>query len=170
MKRLLGLALALYLPHLLDEALTGMHDDPLIVAAYAPLTHLGPRHAAYLVFQVTLALGLGATFLFACGGRARLAVMGVLGLALLAEAHHAVRALGTLSYDSGLVTSLPLPFLGALVVHHVIAARRILACSTTSSSPWASAASSSGSRPSSPRGRARASSASPGSTTPRPRA
>jgi hypothetical protein len=131
MKRLLGLALALYLPHLLDEALTGMHDDPLIVAAYARLAHLGARHAAYLVFQVTLALGLGATFLFARGGRARLTVMGVLGLALLAEAHHAVRALSTLSYDSGLCTSLPLPFLGALVVHRVIAARRIIACSTT---------------------------------------
>lgn len=34
MRRLLGLALVLYLPHLAEEALLGMHDDPIIRAAW----------------------------------------------------------------------------------------------------------------------------------------
>ena len=55
MNRALAVASAFYLPHLLEEALTGMHDDALIVAAFAPLANLEPRHAAYLVFQLTFA-------------------------------------------------------------------------------------------------------------------
>jgi hypothetical protein len=120
--RALGLAVALFVPHLIEEALTGMHDDALIVAAYAPLVALGPRHAAYLVFQLTFALGLGATWLFSLGGRARLAVVGAFAITLLAEAHHAVRAVSTLSYDSGLLTSLPLPFVGFFLARRAVRA------------------------------------------------
>ena len=113
MKRLLGWALVLYLPHMTEEALTQMHDDPLIVAALTPLLALSPRHAVYLMFQVMFLLALGGALLLAAGGRARLAVMSMIGLALLAEGHHALRACLTLHYDSGLVTSLPMPVFGA---------------------------------------------------------
>ena len=125
MNRLLAIVLAFYLPHLLEEAITGMHDDPWIVAAYAPLAHLGARHAAYLVFQITFALGLVVTLLYAHGGSARRWVMGLLGLALLAEMHHPLRALVALSWNSGLATSLPLPFVAALVLHQVVTSRPV---------------------------------------------
>jgi hypothetical protein len=38
--RWLGLVLAVYAPHLVEEAFVGMHHDRLIVAASAPLAHL----------------------------------------------------------------------------------------------------------------------------------
>jgi hypothetical protein len=109
---LLGLALGFYLPHLLEEAITGMHDDTLIVAAYDLVAPLGPRHAAYLVFQVTFALGLVMTVLLDRGVRGRVLVLGGLGIALLAETHHVVRAIVMHAYNSGLVTALPLPWIG----------------------------------------------------------
>lgn len=130
MKRSLAVALALLAPHLLEEALLGMHDDPVIVAAYAPIAHLGARHAAYLVFQTTLAVGLLATLLIALGGAAGRLAMGVLSVALLAEAHHAVRALWTWSPNVGLATSLPLPVFGALIASRVVRGARSRACFT----------------------------------------
>jgi len=121
MKRALGLIGAVYVPHLIDEALTGMHDDPLIVAAYTPLARLEPRHASYLVFQIMLSVALAMTFAWSRGRNAQRVVIALLGLALLAESHHVIRALVTLSYDSGLVTSLPMPFVGVLVLTRVLA-------------------------------------------------
>ena len=67
MTRWLGLCLAVYAPHLLEEALTRMYDDPLIVYAFEPLSHLSTRHSTYLVFQMMLAVALGMTFLFSLG-------------------------------------------------------------------------------------------------------
>ncbi len=119
MTRLLAVGALLYAPHLAEEALTRMHDDPIIVAALAPLLTLEPRHAVYLMFQAMLLVTLGTTLLFARGGRARLLVLGALGLGLVAESHHVIRALVTLRYDSGLVTSLPMPLFGAIVLHTV---------------------------------------------------
>ena len=154
MTRSLSLALALFAAHLLEEALTGMHDDRLIVAAYAWLAPLGGRHAAYLVFQLTVLICLGAVFVYAHGIRGRRLLLAAFGLSLFAESHHAVRALATLSWNSGLVTSLPLPILGAMLLRRAFASSKDFACSTTSSSPWASGGSSSDSRPSSPPDRA----------------
>ena len=65
---LLALATAAYVPHLIEEALTGMHDDPLVVAALAGLAQLSTRHAAYLVFQAMFVLVLASTLAFALGG------------------------------------------------------------------------------------------------------
>jgi hypothetical protein len=127
-KRLLRVAALFQLVHLADEALSGMHDDPIIAAAYDLVAPLGPRHAAYLVFQITFALAVIAAL-----SPPRL-VHFVSGLALVAEGHHTIRAICMHHANSGLFTSLPLPILGALL------------CFTTSSSPWASAASSSVSR------------------------
>jgi hypothetical protein len=121
-RRWLGLCLLVYAPHLVEEALTRMYDDTLIVSAFEPLAELSPRHATYLVFQIMLAAALAMTFLFSLGGRARLSVMAVLGFALLCESHHAVRALGTLHYDSGLITSLPMPIVGALLLRKIFTA------------------------------------------------
>jgi hypothetical protein len=146
-KRLLLVAALAQLVHLTDEALTGMHDDPIIAAAYAPLAPLGPRHAAYLVFQITFALAVIAAL-----SPPRL-VHFVLGLALVAEGHHVIRAICTHHVNSGLFTSFPLPILGALV------------CFITSSSPWASAASSSALPRSSRLRPRRVSSGSPSRTT-----
>ena len=116
---LLALALACYVPHITEEALTGMHDDPGIVLALAPLASLSPRHAAYLTFQVMMLLLLATTLAFARGGKARLFVVGVLGASLVGEGHHLVHALFTLSYNSGLVTSLPMPLAGAFILRSV---------------------------------------------------
>jgi len=118
-KAWLALALAGYAPHLAEESLTGMHDDPLIVAAFRPLSDLSARHATYLVFQIMLLLLLGTTLLFSLGGRPQRLVMLLLGVALLAESHHVIRALGTLQYNSGLATSLPLPVTGVLLLRRV---------------------------------------------------
>jgi Protein of unknown function with HXXEE motif len=114
MKRTLALIGAVYVPHLVEEAVTGMHDDRLIVAAYGPLSQLEPRHASYLVFQIMLAIAIGMTLAWSRGERGQRVVVALLGLALLAESHHVLRALVTLSYNSGLLTSLPMPFIGAL--------------------------------------------------------
>ncbi|RYE92283.1 MAG: HXXEE domain-containing protein [Myxococcales bacterium] len=119
-KRPLELIAALYVPHLLEEALTGMHDDPLIVSAYGALAGLDPRHAAYLVFQLTFAAALGLAVAYTRGGLARRAALAALALALIAEAHHLVRALVWVKYNPGLVTSLPMPLLGALVLWRVL--------------------------------------------------
>ena len=116
MRRALAVCLALYVPHLAEEAMTRMHDDPLIVSAFEPLSGLSARHAAYLVFQIMLAMALGMTLLFSLGGRARLAVMAGLGVAMILEGHHALRAIRSLAYNPGLFTSLPMPFAGALVL------------------------------------------------------
>ncbi|HEY1957280.1 MAG TPA: hypothetical protein VGH28_16790 [Polyangiaceae bacterium] len=149
MKKLVTIAVIADLAHLVEEALTGMHDDPLIASAWARLAPLGARHAAYLVFQITFALGIVACALVALG--ARRVVLFAFGLVLLGESHHILRAIYTHSWSSGLATSFALPLLGALLMKEI-------ACSTTSSSPWESVASSSGSHRSSPRARRRGSS------------
>jgi hypothetical protein len=119
MRRWLGLCLAAYAPHLLEEALTRMHDDPLIVAAFEPLSHLSPRHATYLVFQIMFTLLLSATLVFSLGGRPQRVLMALIAFAMLSEAHHVIRALASFQYNSGLVTSLPMPVVGALVLRRV---------------------------------------------------
>ena len=130
MTRWLALLLLVYAPHLLEEALTGMHDDPLIVAAFAPLALLSSRHAAYLVFQIMLAFSLGMALLVSVGERARPFLLAGLALALLCESHHVLRSLVSHAYNPGLVTSLPMPIVGIVVLaralrsshHHVPAA------------------------------------------------
>lgn len=119
MTRWLGLCLLVYAPHLVEEAFTRVYDDRLIVSAFEPISHLSARHSTYLVFQVMLAVALGMTFLVSLGGRARVSVMAALAFALVCESHHAVRALATLQYDSGLVTSLPMPIVGVLLMRKV---------------------------------------------------
>ena len=159
MDRRLALVLAVYAPHLVEEHVTGMWNDRLIRAAFAPLEALPARQSAYLVFQIMLAIGLAMTWAYSRGGRSRDAVLAGLGLSLLAESHHVVRAVGSFAYDSGLVTSLPMPLVGAFVLVSIVRAPSRAAnatppestrCSTTSSSPWESGASFSESRPSSP--------------------
>jgi len=143
MKRLLFACIVVYLPHLLEEHLTHMADDPLIVFGLAPIADWPARAAAYLVFQVMLALSLVMTLAFAAGGWAQKAVLASLGLALVAESHHLVRFAITHRYASGLYTAWPMPFVGAFVLFTVFARKEHPSCSTTSSSPWASEESSS---------------------------
>ncbi len=131
MNRRFSLVVLLYLPHLFEEALTGMHDDAPIAAAYAVFASLGPRHAAYLVFQVTFALALAAMALAAWGERSQRLLLGVLAIALVGEGHHLVRAISTLSYNPGLVTALPLPFAGAWLLRDLVSPRKVPACSPT---------------------------------------
>jgi hypothetical protein len=123
--RLLALAIALYVPHLAEEAMTGMHDDPIIATSLAPLTELSPRHAAYLVFQIMIVVALATTLAFARGGHWRLVVMFVVGTSLLAEVHHLIRGTFTLHYNPGLLTAFPLPVLGAYVLHHIVRSRGV---------------------------------------------
>jgi hypothetical protein len=120
----LSLSLALYVPHVAEEALTGMHDDPVVAAAYAPLAALSPRHAATLVFQAMVIVTLATALAFAAGGWARTVVVTVLAASLLSEAHHLVRAFVSLHYVSGLFTSLPMPFAGLHLLRSVARARR----------------------------------------------
>jgi hypothetical protein len=119
-RRLLGLALLLYIPHLAEEAFLGMHDDPIIRAALEPILTLSPRHAVYLMFQLMLLVTLVSTLLFASGVRGQTLVMSVLGIALLAESHHLIRACLTLHYNPGLLTSLPMPLFGIRVLRTLI--------------------------------------------------
>lgn len=150
MRRSLGWISLVYLPHLLEEAMTGMHDDPIIVAAWAQLSGLEPRHATYLVFQFMLALLLATSLAWSHGPLLQRVVLTVLSLSLLAESHHLARAIASSTWNSGLATSLIMPFVGALVLHRTFHRRKNPSCSNTSSSPWASRAWSSGSPPSSP--------------------
>jgi hypothetical protein len=121
--RLLALAIVLYVPHLTEEAMTGMHDDPIVAAALAPLTALSPRHAAYLVFQTMMVVTLATALAFGKGGHWRVLVMFVIGTSLLAEAHHLIRAAFTLHYNPGLLTAFPMPVLGAYIVHRIARSR-----------------------------------------------
>jgi hypothetical protein len=120
--RWLGLVLLVYLPHLVEEALTGMYDDPIIAYAFAPLAHLSPRHATYLVFQAMLLLLLATAWLTSLAPHGPRVVLALLGVALLAESHHVVRAIGSHAYNSGLVTSVPMPIVGALAIAHAFSA------------------------------------------------
>lgn len=126
MRRLLGLVLLVYLPHLVEEGCTRMCDDALIVEAFRPFSHLPAREAAYLFFQIMMGVALVMTYAFSRGGIWREAVMVILGLALLAESHHVIRALASHGYDSGLVTSLPMPLVGAYVIASVVRRHRRL--------------------------------------------
>jgi hypothetical protein len=118
--RWLLLVLAVYAPHLVEEALTGMHDDPIIVAAFTPFASLSARHAAYLVFQLMLALSLGVALLTSLGGPSHVVLRAGLAVALVAESHHILRALVAHTYNSGLITSLPMPVVGALLARRVL--------------------------------------------------
>jgi hypothetical protein len=120
MDRYLPAALLVYVPHLVEEHVTRMCDDPLIVAAFRPLEDLPARRSSYLVFQAMLLAALTMTWLFSLGGRWRAVVMGALGLALLAEAHHLIRAATTFHYNSGLATALPMPIVGALILRALV--------------------------------------------------
>jgi hypothetical protein len=123
MTRSLVLILAVYAPHLLEEAVTRMYDDPLIVAAFGPLSRLSPRHSTYLTFQIMLALSLGMTLLFSLDGWPRRIVLAGLAVALLCESHHLIRAVWTLNYNPGLATALPMPIVGAVVLRRAFAER-----------------------------------------------
>jgi hypothetical protein len=116
MRQLILACLVVYAPHLLEEHFTGMWNDALIVAAFEPLSGMPARQSAYLLFQLMLALSLGMTFLFRLGGKGRDFVMVGLAAALVAESHHIVRAIATHEYNSGLVTSLPMPVVGAVIL------------------------------------------------------
>lgn len=118
--RWLGLALLVYAPHLLEEHLEGMHDDPMIVWAFdALMGDLSARAASYATFQAMMLAGLTTTWLFARGGPTQRAVLMGIALGLLAEAHHAVRALASFELNAGLLTSLPMPILGAVMLRAV---------------------------------------------------
>jgi hypothetical protein len=116
MQRRLLLALVVYAPHLLEEHLTGMWNDPLIVRAFAPLAALPARQAAYLLFQIMLGMSLLMTYAFSCGRAGRRIVLGAIAVALLCESHHVIRAVATHSYNSGLVSAWPMPALGAWIL------------------------------------------------------
>ena len=143
MKRLLLASLLVYAPHLLEEHFTGIDDEPWMAFALGPFAGLSPSHAAYLVFQVMLALALAMTFAFSLGGKPQRAVMSALGISLVAESHHLVRLVISHHYNSGLVTSLPMPLVGALIFIALFQSKEQKPCSTTSSSPWESGESSS---------------------------
>jgi len=137
MKRLISLAICVYAPHLLEEYFTEMWRDPLLAPVLDGLTQWTPQHAAYFVFQVMLALLLTTTLLFGLGGKPQKAVLLVLGVSLLAESHHAIRFVVSHSYNSGLVSSLPMPIVGASIVLAIFRKEKP-SCSTTSFSRWAS--------------------------------
>ncbi|MEO7111791.1 MAG: hypothetical protein ABI183_15220 [Polyangiaceae bacterium] len=137
MNRLLFTAICVYAPHLLEEHVTHMADDPLIVFALSTLENVPARHASYAVFQIMMMLALTMTLLFSLGGAPRKIVMGLLAFSLLAESHHLVRFLISPHYNSGLLTALPMPVVGILIFQKLFAKEKHQ-CSTTSSSPWAS--------------------------------
>jgi hypothetical protein len=145
MKRLLFAALSVYAPHLLEEHLTRIDDEPWMASALRIFNASSPPHAAYLVFQIMLALALAMTLAFSLGGRPQRAVMGILGFSLLCESHHLLRFVGSHQYNSGLATAFPMPLVGALIVIALFQSKEKEKekCSTTSSSPWGSGASSS---------------------------
>ena len=132
MRRWLLLAIIVYAPHLLEEHLTGMWNDPLIVQAYAPLAALPAREAAYLLFQTMLGLGLLMTYAFSQGVSGRRLVLAAVAIALLCESHHLIRAVLTHSYNSGLATALPMPAAGSWILWKLIvrrqSPRKALAC------------------------------------------
>lgn len=132
MERWLLPILVVYAPHLLEEHLTGMWNDPLIARAFEPLAALPAREAAYAMFQAMLVLALVMTYAFSRGGLARRAVLASLGIALVCEAHHLVRAAMTLSYNSGLLTALPMPLLGGWLLWKLASppkpAPKVVAC------------------------------------------
>lgn len=125
MARWMSLCLAAYAPHLVEEHLTGMWDDAVIATAFRPFAELPSRQAAYLLFQITLGLALLMTWAAMAGGRWQRAVLAGLGAAMLCESHHVVRALATHHYNSGLVTSLPMPVVGAIVLVAALTGRSL---------------------------------------------
>ncbi len=136
MDRWLLLGILAYAPHLLEEHLTGMWNDPLIVLAFAPLEDLPARQAAYLIFQVMLGLSLLMTYVFSQGDGGRRLILGGLALSLLCESHHVLRALATEAYNPGLLTVLPMPLLGAWILHQLFLrsepAKKVAVCGTPS--------------------------------------
>jgi hypothetical protein len=124
--RWLGLCVAVYAPHLLEEHVMEMHDDPMLVSAFdRAFAGVPAREASYLVFQLMMIVALVAAYLSSLGGRARDAVLAALALALLAESHHVIRALATLHYNAGALTSLPMPILGAAIALSLVRAPRV---------------------------------------------
>lgn len=118
-------ALAVYAPHLLEEHVADMANDPIILAVTSPFMHVPVGEAMYATFQATLIFSLVMLALYAVGGWARMLVLAGLGVALLAEAHHLVRAALTLSWNAGLFTAAPMPLLGAALLS--VVARRAVA-------------------------------------------
>jgi hypothetical protein len=140
MKRLLFAAICVYAPHLLEEYLTRMWDDPLLAPALHLFAGWSVDHAVYCMFQVMFALLCITVLAFSYAGRPRNLVMTAFAVALLAESHHAIRFLISHQYNSGLVTSFAMPIVGALIFRKLFTKEKI-SCSSTSSSPWASGAS-----------------------------
>ena len=58
-----------------------------------------------------------------------------LGLALVCEAHHAIRALATLHDNPGFITSLPMPVVGAFVLRTVFRHSRGASVASVSHTP-----------------------------------
>ena len=67
---------------------------------------------------------LTTTYLYGLGGGARRAVMTVIGLGLLGEAHHLLRAAMTLHANSGVWTAAPMPIVGAWILFSIARAPR----------------------------------------------
>ncbi len=139
MKRLFLSVICVYAPHLVEEYFTHIWDDPMLAPALGIVAGWSPQHALYCAFQITFALCCIATLAFSVAGRPRSVVMGVFAVALLAESHHAIRFLISHHYNSGLVTSLPMPFVGAFIAIVIFKSQKEKrACSTKSFSRWAS--------------------------------
>ena len=138
MKRLFLLVICVYAPHLLEEHFTRIWEDPLMAASLLPCADWSPQHALYCSFQITFALLCTMTLAFSFDGRPRNVVMAAFAVALLAESHHAIRFLISHHYNSGLVTSLPMPLVGALIAFTFFRTKEKRSCSTTSFSRWES--------------------------------
>ena len=133
--------ICVYAPHLVEENLTRIWEDPFLAPALHVVASWSPQHALYCAFKITFALFCIVTLAFSVDGLPRKIVVGAFAIALLAESHHATRFLISHHYNSGLVTSLPMPLVGVFVLFRIFSRKEILSCSTTSSSPWASDAS-----------------------------
>ena len=112
LKVITGLSIGVFIIHGIEEYLTGFHHvDTTFKFIFSPFFSMDMEQALFLSFKVMLWLFLIIVFLLLQGKRWRFTLLGILGLFLIIELHHIVKAFVAFDYYPGLFSAALFPVL-----------------------------------------------------------
>jgi len=117
--KIIGVSIPLFVAHGLEEYFTGFYlNDPIFKFALILFQGMGFNQGMFLLLQIMILLILVISFTIL--SKKYWIFLTLLGLTFVVESHHIIHAVLIRGYYPGLVTSIPLVFLGFLLGKELI--------------------------------------------------